>query len=79
MRIKLVFSTETILIENLTDFPQVPRSGEWFCFVDFLSKEELLKILQTSQNHTGRGKVQSVEHHRDAVGYYAEVVVWCGD
>jgi hypothetical protein len=80
MKTKLVFSTETLDTDYLTDIPVLPRLGEWFNVQDILKEEEIAKIQQSATCWSGiRGVVQSVEHRHDGSVFYVEVFVWCED
>ena len=80
MKTKLVFSTETLITEQWTTLPFIPRINDWFNVHDILKADEVENIKFSAHCWAGvRGTVLSVEYHHDDNEFYAEIIIWCED
>ncbi|HEY4786692.1 MAG TPA: hypothetical protein VIH57_11610 [Bacteroidales bacterium] len=80
MKAKLVFSTETLDMEQWAELPFIPRINEWINVPDILKEEEIKRIKTSSLCWSGiRGRIQTVEYRHNDSEYYAEIYIWCED
>jgi len=78
MKTKLIFSTETDIMECWTNLPFIPRINEYFNVHDILTVGEISEIKASAQGWSGiKGVVQSVEYRHDDNEFYVEAVISC--
>jgi len=80
MKVKFLFSTESMDLEYWTNLPFIPHLKEWFNVQDMLNTQDLAKVIKSANCWSGeRGLVQSVEYRFDGTDFFSEIIVWCED